>query len=156
MPEIDFNTVDDVEDYSPLPEGEYPCCLVDIDPERKTQYGDEMWRLKFKIAEGDFEGRNIFDNMVFSEQAMKRVKLICSRLGLNTSGKVNLTPDMLIGHTALVTVGVESYEATDDNGSSRTKKRNVVLFAGYERWDGGPTATSVAAREDTDEKELPF
>jgi len=79
MPVINFSKVDDVQDYSPLPEGKYLCELSEVE-ETSTQYGDEMWKLKFEVVDGEHIGRYIFDNMVFSEAALKRVKLICSRL----------------------------------------------------------------------------
>jgi hypothetical protein len=147
MPRINFAEVDNVQDFSPVPQGKYPCRLVEVE-EASTQYGDEMWKLKFEITEGEYAGRFIFDNMVFSEAAMKRVKLICSRLGLNTSGEVDLTPGMLEGCSCLLSVEVEDYE--DHEG--RIKKRNVVPFAGYER----ANAADHSVNNGLDESELPF
>ncbi len=128
MPKVDFSKIDDVQDFSPLPPGKYPCRLVEVE-EAKTQYDDEMWKLRFQVASGPHAGRFIFDNLVFSEAAIKRAKLICSRLGLDVSGELELTPEMLKGRACQVTVDVQDYE--DQEG--KTKKRNVVPFAGYER-----------------------
>ena len=94
MARINFNTVDDIDDFSPLPEGQYLCRLAEVE-EASTQYGDDMWKIRFVVAEGASQGRYIFDNLVFSEAALKRVKLVCSRLGLDVSGEVELTPDLL-------------------------------------------------------------
>ena len=151
MPRIDFDTIDDAEDYSPLPDGQYLCVLDDIE-EKNTQYGDELWSLKFAVQEGEYEGRKIFDNMVFSEKALKRAKLICSRLGLDVSGEVDLTPDLLKGRAALVTV--ETDESVNDEGKS--KRRNVVPFAGYERVESGASAPVATGGEDASEESLPF
>ncbi len=128
MPKINFSKVDDVHDFSPIPPGKYLCRLAEIE-ESSTQHGDEMWKLRFEVAEGQYVGRYIYDNMVFSDQALKRVKLICSRLGLDTSREIDLTPKLLEGRTCILTVEVEDYE--DHEG--KTKKRNTVAFAGYER-----------------------
>ena len=128
MPKVDFSKIDDVQDFSPLPAGKYPCKLVEVE-EARTQYDDEMGKLRFQVASGQYAGRFIFDNLVFSDAAIKRAKLICGRLGLNVSGELNLTTDMLKGRACQVTVDVEDYE--DKEG--KTKKRNVVPFAGYER-----------------------
>ena len=149
MPKIDFANVDDVQDFSPLPDGEYLCRLAEIE-EASTHAGDEMWKLKFEVADGEYAGRYIFDNMVFSEAALKRVKLICSRLGIDVSGEVELTPSMLEGATCIIRTEIEEYE--DNEG--RTKRRNVVPFAGYERADNAVSASAPAS--DLSEEKLPF
>lgn len=132
MPKIDFSKVEDVQDFSPLPDGKYLCKVSEIE-KATTQYDDEMWKLRFEVIEGKHIGRIIFDNLVFSEAAMKRAKLICSRLGLDVSGELDLTPKTIEGKTCFVSVVTEDYE--DEEGN--TKKRNIVPFAGYERIKGG-------------------
>lgn len=156
MPRIDFNNVDDVQDFSPLPDGKYLCRVAEVE-EAATQYGDEMWKLRFAVESGPHRGRYIFDNMVFSDAAMKRVKLICSRLGLDISRELDLTPALIKGRSCYVTVETEEYEDQEGNA----KKRNVVPFAGYERADGAPSATTPASEkaggaEDDSEEDLPF
>lgn len=155
MPKIDFNTIEDAEDFSPLPEGKYACRVAEVE-EARTKGGDEMWKLRLEVVEGAHAGRIIFDNLVFSAAAMKRVKLICSRLGLDVSGEVDLTPDMIKGRPCRITVETEEYE--DHEG--RRRKRNVVPFAGYERAAGGaqdPAATEEGGRQEDDgEGQLPF
>ncbi len=155
MPRIDFNRVDDVQDFSPLPDGRYLCRLAEVE-EAATQYGDEMWKLRFVVESGPHRGRYIFDNMVFSEAALKRVKLICSRLGIDVSGELDLTPNLLKGRSCYVTVETEEYEDYEGN----TKQRNVVPFAGYDRADGAPAMASPKAAqaggEDDSESDLPF
>ena len=145
MPKINFSDVEDVQDFSPLPDGTYLCQLSEIE-EATTQYGDELWKLRFEVVQGEYTGRIIFDNMVFSEAAMKRVKLICSRLGLDVSGELDITPGLLKGRKCYVTVLTEDYE--DNEG--KVKKRNVVPFAGYERAEG-----AVVNSGDSEES-LPF
>lgn len=156
MPRIDFNNVDDVQDFSPLPEGKYLCRLAEVE-EAATQYGDDMWKLRFVVESGPHRGRYIFDNMVFSEAALKRAKLICSRLGLDVSREIDLTPSLVKGRTCYVTVDIEEYEDQEGN----LKKRNVVPFAGYERADqaaaSAPSAPAAhGAKEDDSEEDLPF
>jgi len=129
MPIIDFDAIPDADDFSPLPNGTY-LCILDQVVEATTKDGkNELWKLEWVVISGEYADRKIFDNMVFSEKAMPRVKLICSRLGINTTGQVNLMPDELRGKTARVLVTIEEY--TNDKGE--TRKRNSVPFAGYER-----------------------
>lgn len=157
MPKIDFNTIEDAEDFSPIPEGKYACRMAEIE-EASTKHGDEMWKLRLEVVEGPHAGRYLFDNLVFSQAAMKRVKLICSRLGIDVSGEVDLTPAMLKGRPCRVAVETEEYE--DHEG--RRRKRNVVPFAGYEKAGGGQAAqeatepSAAGGGEDIGEDGLPF
>ena len=151
MPKIDFSHVDDVQDFSPVPAGKYLCRLVGIE-EASTQHGDEMWKLRFEVTQGPYAGRLIFDNLVFSEAALKRAKLICSRLGLDVSKELDLTPELIKGRVALLTVEIEPYE----DGEGRTKQRNVVPFAGYERASASDAPAAASTGEDDGEAHLPF
>lgn len=149
MPKIDFAKVDDVQDFTPIPDGKYLCRLTDIE-ETHTNHGDDMWRMRFQVADGPHAGRMLFDNLVFSDAAMKRVKLVCSRLGLDVSGELDITPELLKGRACLLTVQTEEYE--DQEG--RRRKRNVVPFAGYEKADGA--AAPQGRQEDDGEESLAF
>ena len=95
MPKLDFNGVDEVDDFSPLPDGSYLCRLAEVE-EDSTRNGDEMWKLRFAVEDGPHAGRYVFDNKPFTAAAMKRVKLICSRLGLDTGGEIDLTPELIL------------------------------------------------------------
>jgi len=97
----------------------------------------------------EFTGRFIFDNLVFSEAAIKRAKLICSRLGLDVSGELNLTPSLLKDRRCYISVLTEEYE--DNEG--KIKKRNIVPFAGYERAN---VAEAADSGEDDGEENMPF
>ena len=127
MPRIDFSTVEDAKTFTPVPEGTYLCEVNSVE-QTTTNKGDEMWKVRLKILEGPHAGRFLFDNLVFSPAAMKRVKLACSRLGLDTTGELDLTPKMLRGRTAVVTVQIEDF--VDDEG--RERQRNRIPFDGYE------------------------
>ena len=139
MPRINFSTVDAVADFAPLPDGEYTCKLADIETET-TRAGDPMWKLRWAVEGGEYAGRILFDNMVFSPKAMPRAKLICASCGLDVSGEVDLDPSVLMGRRARVTVYVEDFR--DDAGVA--KVRNRIPFGGY------------AAVGSTDDESCPF
>lgn len=126
MPYIEFNKIEDSERFTPVPAGEYLCEIVRID-ESLTQYGDEMWRIRFMITEGDHKGRYIFDNMVFSRAAMSRVKLMAKAMGVDTSKSLNLESHHLMGILVFVTVTVEEYITRE----GEHRQQNRVPFNGY-------------------------
>ena len=126
MPRVDFPAIADTNDFAPLPDGEYVCALTDIEVDR-TRAGDEMWKLRWTVQDGEFAGRLLFDNLVFSQRALSRVKLVCGVCGVDTSGAVDLQPDMLLEKRAVVSTFQEEY--TDEQG--RTKVANRVPFEGY-------------------------
>jgi hypothetical protein len=126
MPRVDFTDIGDVCNFAPVPDGEYLVRLVDIETDR-TKSGDEMWKLRLMVEGGEHDGRLLFDNMVFSSKALSRVKLICSSLGLDVSGVVDLDPTMLLDQRALITTYQEEYQ--DDRG--QTKVVNRIPFDGY-------------------------
>ncbi len=130
MPRIDFDNVESPSSFAPVPDGEYPVLVSDIEADF-TRAGDEMWKLRLTIQGGDHQGRLLFDNLVFSPKAMPRVKLVCEACGLAVAGVVDLTPAMLLDKPARVTTFVEEY--TDDHGA--TKARNRIPFDGYSRID---------------------
>jgi len=138
MPKIDFECIEDIEEFSPVSPGTYLCRLDEVE-EAQTQVGDELWKLRWTITEGPNQGRIFFDNMVFSKAALKRVKHICTSLGLDPTGEIDLTPDRIKGRSCRVTVDIEEYE--DQEGCMKT--RNVVPFAGYELVDVGADADAA-------------
>ncbi|MCP4662410.1 MAG: DUF669 domain-containing protein [bacterium] len=123
---IDFTQVNDVDEFSPIPDGEHVVHVSDIETD-VTRGGDEMWKLRLQVEGGEFDGRLLFDNMVFSQKAMSRVKLICASFGLDVSGTIDLDPSMLLEKRALVTTYQEEYE--DDRG--QRKVTNRIPFDGY-------------------------
>lgn len=137
MPKIDFNNVEDVKGFNPLPDGEYVCRVAGVE-EAATQRGDEMWRVRFVVESGPHKGRYIFDNISFGALAVKRVKLLCSCLGIDVTCEQDLTPGDVIGRTCCVTVATEEYEDQEGN----TKLRNTVPFAGYEPVEDDDSGTA--------------
>jgi hypothetical protein len=125
MPKVNFANVPDPEEFSLVPEGKYLVKIAAIKVEETREHGNEMWRMSQEIMEGEHKGRVIFDRITFSNpKALSRVKLVCSRFGLNTSREVDLQPDMLIGCVAYANVTIREHDG---------KKYNEIKFAAYER-----------------------
>ena len=134
MPKMDVRKVDEASDYTPIPEGTYPCECDEV-KEKTTRSGDEMWSVRWSVVSGEYEGRSFFDNLVFSEGALPRVKLVAKRVaGLDVdSGPIDFEPDHLVGKRAMIEVEINEY--TDDNG--KLKRNNKPTFGGYDYFDEG-------------------
>jgi len=139
---IPFNKIDNIADYEPLPDGTYSCRVADV-KEGVSSKGSPLWRLRLVVLAGDHVGRAVFDQLVFSPAALRRVKLVCACLGLDVNQPMDLAPDMLVGRTCRVQVITEEY--VDQEGESR--RANKVPFDGYQ-----PTA----APGDDSEDGMPF
>jgi hypothetical protein len=142
MPQVDWDSTPDANDYSPLPDGTYRVTVEEVE-EKQTSSGDLWWNLELRVIHGDCAGKKFWDGIFFTEKAMPRVKLVCSRLGLKVHGVVDLTPDMLVGKVAYVNVIQEDY--IDKEGNTRTK--NSVPFGGY---------TKINDDEKEDDDDMPF
>lgn len=138
MPSIDFSVIDEARSFEPIPEGQYRAEVSDV-AESVTKSGGEMWTLAFRIIDGDHAGRLVYDRLIFTEKVMPRVKLVCSRLGLDVTGAVELAPAMLLNRTCLLTVEVGQYE----DAAGVLKDTNQVPWGGYDT-DSGPGATETA------------
>lgn len=126
MVQINFSAIEDSCGFEPIPDGRYLCEVEDVS-QTTNRNGDEMWKLRFRVTDGPYIGRAVFDNLVFSPMAHKRVKLVCRNLGLDVSGEVDLTPEMLYSKRCILTVYIRDY--TDKDGETRTI--NYVPFDGY-------------------------
>lgn len=124
--EINFDQIEGINEFQPVPEGRYQCRVVDV-KEAQTSRGYAMWKVRLEIAEGEHAGHALFDRLVFSPAALRRVKRVCQCLGLDTAGKRELTPEMLVGRLCMVHAVVEDY--VDPEGETRTS--NAVPFDGY-------------------------
>jgi len=131
MPVINWDIIEDVNEFSPIPAGDYPFKVVDVKV-KSTKAGDPMWNLELELIDNQYSGRKVWDNITFNLDGLKRVKLVCSRLGLKTEGKIDLKPEMLIGQKGVVTLVKTSY--IDPEGHEKPK--NEIPFAGYKSLDG--------------------
>lgn len=114
MPEVDYPNIAE-NSYPPLPDGEYMVKLESLDEITTKDKGDEMWRLKWKVVGSNYDGRVLWDNLVFSETGFWRVKMLSSRIGLDTSKKSDLTPDMILGKLVNVDICEDEYKGKKGN-----------------------------------------
>jgi hypothetical protein len=146
MPTVDFDKIEDAEGFTPIEPGTYLMKVDDV-VEESSKEGHDIFRLSLKVWKPDhLFGRIVFDRITFSEKGKKRVKFVCSRLGLETSGEVNLEPKHLIGRSAFVDVEIGEYQG---------RKTNNVPWGGYHSVEKGQETVSEAEAEVEDSK-IPF
>ena len=133
--EINFDEVDDLPDFSPLPEGVYPCEVISCEAgiSRKNH---PKWSLQLAVIEGHpNEGRTIFDNLMMGGGGIKRTKVCLPAFGISVEGKVEINTSMLVGKRVNVEVGIEDWEKTTEDGEQKSVKVNKVTFRGYSPLD---------------------
>ena len=121
MAKINFSKVDT---SGLLPEGDYTCMVENVE-ERKSAAGNEVWRITLCVEAGEFAGRKIYDNLVWTEKAFRRIKQICEAIGgicSEQDAEVEILPSQILGGRVVASLIHEVY-----NG----EKREKVAFSGY-------------------------
>jgi hypothetical protein len=129
MPQVNFTQVTEKNSSGklpPIPEGRYRVRVEDI-KERTSQAGNETWGLKLVVTAGPQKGRVVWDNITFSPEALGRVKLVCSRLGLDVSKDIFIKPEDLKNREVFIETQVDTYT----NKEGKIESKNIVPFAGY-------------------------
>jgi len=106
--------------------------------------GKQMWKLKFAVRNGRFEGRHLVDFLFFTDKALPRVKILCSALKVDASGLCDLTPEMLTNRSCRVTVYSKDYR----DGTGTTQCRNHVTYDGFEAIESPENAKGDEASGD--------
>lgn len=124
-PVIDFSEVKGIE---PVPAGQYLATIVHAE-NKTSNAGNEMINLRWKIEadskeEGD--GRIIFDAMVFTENALFRVKRTMQAIGFGKKFKGEVHPEDLLGKSALLTVDIQPSDQIDPETDEPYPPRNRV------------------------------
>jgi hypothetical protein len=86
--DFDPDAVEAGQDFDCIPPGEYVAEIVASDVTTTKAGNGEMLKLQFKVIEGSFEGRVIFDQLCYRHEnataqliAQQRLKAICDAVG---------------------------------------------------------------------------
>jgi len=121
---LDFSHVETARSFPILPAGRYAVEILSVKADGPcTKNGDEMWGFQLAVLDGPFTGRRVFDNLIFSEAGLPRLKLILKALGVDVSRPVRMAPDLILHRKCYVTLEIKAY-----NGTQQSKPR----FDGYE------------------------
>ena len=132
MPEIDFQNVPDPDpnagktSFEPLPDGQYKAFIKKVE-EKQGQKG-MYYNVEWMITDGEFKDRLIWDSVFFTIPSLPRLKIMMSRLGFDVSHPLNVTPELLTGKQAWITLEPKSYR----NNAGNEVKTNKIAYAGFD------------------------
>jgi hypothetical protein len=145
MVRVDFNLVDDAENFVSVPNGTYLCEVAEVRA-RQGDDGAERWGMRWTVADGPYAGRTAaWDSLSFQARGLRRAKLVLQRLGLAVDGPQEIVPNLVEGRRALVTVYARERV---DPATGRRIISNRVPFAGVEALsseDAAPSSNGVHA-----------
>jgi hypothetical protein len=125
---FDFSSVDDVETYVFVPEGEHDCRIADV-REGTSRDGSVRWSFRLEVLGGQYAGRTAaWDSLTWSERGVYRVKKVLEALGLDVKGELEIEPADLMNLQARVRVIPEERE---DPVTGRRQVRMRVPYLGY-------------------------
>jgi hypothetical protein len=150
MPKLNMSNYDSssVGNFKVVQPGIYLVKIVDVVVKHSTK-GFEYWNLKLEIAEdgSEYYGQKLFDNIIFTEKALNRAKLIFESCGVDVSIEREYTPDDLLG--AICKVEIDRIEPYIVEGKERHK--SVIAYAGYYSAD-----SAAVSKVKESEEEIPF
>lgn len=88
---LDLDEVDEeAATFKPLPAGTYECFIEQMEV-KKSSNGNPMASARYKVAEGEYENRLLFDNFVLNNEfGQARLKKMLMQLGFWSEGKFNI------------------------------------------------------------------
>ena len=119
MPKIDWKNVSD-DQFVLIPEGDYEVTITDVTVS-ETQKGDEMWKLKLTIQDGEYKGKTILTQLVFNDGGYGNIKKLYSAI-FGTKLPKNCETSDILDEAVIVTVVHSEY-----NGKTYAN----VAYAGY-------------------------
>lgn len=119
---IDFS---DIPSLEPIDPGTYPMEIVAAE-EGESQTGNPKIDIRWKVLDGKYEGRVVFDNLSFAPNALWRTKLQLQALGWGKEFSGEITGEDLIGRIADVTVSKEIGRTNPDTGEAYPDRNRVL------------------------------
>lgn len=127
MPRVNFKEVDEEQQFTIIPEGEYVAEIAKVE-EKKTKKGDDMWNVQFKIIEGEHKGASIFTFLVFNEGGYGNIKKLYKEIGGFDLAKThNCVPSDIDGEKVVITVAISEYT----NKDGQKVKGNSIPYGGF-------------------------
>lgn len=77
--------------FSPLPTNRYTLKVEKAEVATSAN-GNEVIRLQFSVCDGDHKGRFCFDNLVFTDNSLWKVRTLLEKVGSDLIGKTDVSP----------------------------------------------------------------
>lgn len=133
MPKVKFQDIDETQQFSIIPEGDYVAEIIKVE-ETKTKNEDDMWKVQFKVIEGEHKGASIFTFLVFNEGGYGNIKKLYKEIGGFDMAKAhNCVPSDIEGEKVIISVIIGEY--TNKNGDK--VKNNSISYGGFKSIDDG-------------------
>lgn len=127
MPKVNFKEEDEEKQFTIIPEGEYVAEIKKVE-ETKTKKGDDMWKVKFQILEGDFKGSNVTSFFIFKVGGYGNIKKLYKAIGGFDLAKThNCVPIDIEGEKVIITVAISEYT----NKKGKKVKGNSIPYGGF-------------------------
>lgn len=131
MPKVNFKDVDETQQFKVIPEGDYVAEIVKVE-ETKTKNDDDMWKVQFKVIEGEHTGTSIFSCFVFNEGGYGNIKKLYKEIGGFDLAKAhNCVPSDIEGEKVVITVAIGEYT----NRGGNKVKNNSIPYGGFKNID---------------------
>jgi hypothetical protein len=132
-----WNNTTAADDFAPLPPGKYLCRIINGEPGKSKKKGTPSYRLTFKVKEGDYAGRNLWDDLWLTPAALPGTKRDLAKIGVTDFAQ--LDQPLPQGILVMVSATIDR----DDDGNERNRVR-ILKAVGIEPPD--PFAPSVDGR----------
>ena len=127
MPKVNFKEVDEEQQFTIIPEGEYVAEIKKVE-ETKTKKDDDMWKVQFQILDGDFKGKNVTSFFVFNDGGYGNIKKLYKAIGGFDLAKThNCVPIDIEGEKVIITVAISEYT----NKDGQKVKSNSIPYGGF-------------------------
>lgn len=127
MPKVKFQDVDENQTFTVIPEGDYVAEIIKVD-ETKTKNDDDMWKVQFKVIDGDHKGSSIFSYFVFNDGGYGNIKKLYKEIGGFDLAKThNCVPSDIEGEKLIITVNIGEYT----NKDGQKVKNNSIPYGGF-------------------------
>ena len=131
MPKVKFQDVDETQQFKVIPEGDYVAEIAKVE-ETKTKNDDDMWKVQFKIIEGEHTGSTINTFLVFNEGGYGYIKKLYKEIGGFDLAKAhNCVPSDIEGEKVIITVNIGEYT----NREGVKVKNNTIPYGGFKNID---------------------
>jgi len=133
---IDFASVPDQQEL--IVKGTYEAVIKNAEPVMSKTSGNPMIKLRWQIADGEYEGRTVFDQLVFTRPTgdwnadfpLRKIKELLLAIGYDARFGGQVIPENLIGERCMITVKIDQGKGMNpETGEPYPPKNAVASYA---------------------------